>query len=232
MTDQQITQMIDAAMKSKVGDIGPQSFDNESVDDLRSLEKELKKRGTEVWLDRDPNKPKPHKKGIQIHELCCAVIMELKARKNTKEWAMLTEEQRQRRRQRLANKNSGIRRRHYDAEKARAYYEANKEQIIDQVRSSRYGITREQFLALDAEQDGRCAICKMPFTATGTTRRHLDHDHAIGGKVRGLLCASCNLGIGHFNDDSELLRAAAAYLERRLLDPAKPEPTKRERCRR
>jgi hypothetical protein len=175
---------------------------------------------------------KSHKKGVQIHDLRCAVIRELKARKNTTQWAMLTEEQRQRRRQRLANKNSGIRRGHYDAEKAKAYYEANKERIIDQVRNSRYGITREQFLALDAEQDGRCAICKTPFPATGTTRRRLDHDHAIGGKVRGLLCARCNLGIGHFGDDSEVLRAAAAYLERRRPDPAEPEPLKRESRRR
>jgi hypothetical protein len=43
----------------------------------------------------------------------------------------------------------------------------------------------------------------------------VDHDH-ITGKVRGLLCNDCNLGIGHFKDNIEKLKLAIKYLEEKL----------------
>jgi hypothetical protein len=42
-------------------------------------------------------------------------------------------------------------------------------------------------------------------------RVHVDHCH-ISGKVRGVLCQNCNLGLGHFHDTPEKLERAAAYL--------------------
>ena len=40
---------------------------------------------------------------------------------------------------------------------------------------------------------------------------HLDHCHDTG-RVRGILCPSCNHGLGKVHDDPALLGAAARYL--------------------
>jgi hypothetical protein len=72
----------------------------------------------------------------------------------------------------------------------------------------KYGVTLEEVLALLAKQDGKCAICGKPILA----RYHVDHDHGTG-KVRGLLCFSCNGGLGSFSDNVDRLRSAIAYLE-------------------
>lgn len=79
----------------------------------------------------------------------------------------------------------------------------------------RYGITQEQYDAMHAAQGGVCAICGKPPKGGRTSSKnlHVDHDHATG-KIRGLLCNDCNPGLGKFMDDPNLLRLAAAYLER------------------
>lgn len=75
---------------------------------------------------------------------------------------------------------------------------------------NRYGITVEEYEALAVAQGNACAICRVDSPGRGG-RWHIDHDHATG-KVRGLLCLSCNVGLGHFRDDPALLRAAADYV--------------------
>lgn len=76
----------------------------------------------------------------------------------------------------------------------------------------RYGITLEVFNNLLAEQDGTCAICDG---VNKTRSLAVDHCHTTG-TVRGLLCDSCNLGIGKFKDDPELLRKVIEYLSREI----------------
>jgi hypothetical protein len=71
-----------------------------------------------------------------------------------------------------------------------------------------YGISLEQYEALLKRQGGACAICYKE----STRPLCVDHCH-VTRRMRGLLCRTCNLGIGHFNDDPRLLRAALAYLE-------------------
>jgi predicted nucleic acid-binding Zn ribbon protein len=75
-----------------------------------------------------------------------------------------------------------------------------------------YGLTPEQYEAMLAEQEGRCAICRTD-DAGGKGGWHVDHDHATGS-VRALLCHHCNLGLGNFRDDPVQLRSAADYLDR------------------
>lgn len=72
-----------------------------------------------------------------------------------------------------------------------------------------FGISADDFDALLAEQGGGCAICcSVPDRAASL---HLDHDH-VSGELRGILCLSCNQGVGKFRDDPELLERAATYV--------------------
>lgn len=64
------------------------------------------------------------------------------------------------------------------------------------------------------KQKHACAICKYEFGADSQIQRpHIDHCHTTG-KVRGLLCMNCNIGIGHFQDDPAIIYNALVYLER------------------
>ncbi len=74
----------------------------------------------------------------------------------------------------------------------------------------KYGIGIDYYEQMFADQDGQCAICGRP---AGEERLAIDHDHQTG-HVRGLLCPSCNNGLGRFADSPNRLRAAADYLER------------------
>lgn len=76
----------------------------------------------------------------------------------------------------------------------------------------KYGINSEQFEDLKRQQNGRCKICENIATYGKGKKLHVDHDH-ITGKIRGLLCSNCNLGLGYFQDNRDLLNKAIAYLE-------------------
>ena len=74
-----------------------------------------------------------------------------------------------------------------------------------------YGITREAYDALYKAQDGKCAICKQE--CSRGRELSVDHCHATG-RVRGLLCATCNIALGLMEDNTALLNAAIEYLEK------------------
>lgn len=89
---------------------------------------------------------------------------------------------------------------------------ANPERYARQSRRwsirTKYGLTEEQFEALLMEQQYRCQVCRVKLTKDIT---NVDHDHATN-QVRGLLCFNCNVAIGHFRDDPNLMEAAASYV--------------------
>lgn len=70
-----------------------------------------------------------------------------------------------------------------------------------------YGITLAEYEALAEAQGWRCAICRQ----TSERTLHVDHDHRTG-QVRGLLCGTCNRGMGMLGDDAALLQRAADYV--------------------
>jgi hypothetical protein len=79
-----------------------------------------------------------------------------------------------------------------------------------------YGITLEDYHIMLDEQGGVCAICGLP-----ERRKHartddpmflaVDHDHNTG-QVRALLCSTCNIMLGHAQDDVSILARAIQYL--------------------
>jgi len=78
-----------------------------------------------------------------------------------------------------------------------------------------YNITLADYDAMYEEQKGKCAICGSTNPKTPKNGRFcVDHDH-VTGKVRGLLCSSCNRGIGLLQDDYEIILNAYKYLTKK-----------------
>lgn len=71
---------------------------------------------------------------------------------------------------------------------------------------SKYGLTEEQFRELEEEHKGLCGICLNKVELV------IDHCHKTS-MVRGLLCSTCNSGLGMFKDNPETMKAAIVYLE-------------------
>lgn len=104
----------------------------------------------------------------------------------------------------------------------RAYYQRNREEIMSKsteykrrnpgrvkayLLKYKYKLTPEERASMMEEQRGCCEICG---TFQGE-KLEIDHNHATG-KVRAMLCHHCNMGLGMFKDDMELLSLARSYL--------------------
>ena len=87
---------------------------------------------------------------------------------------------------------------------------ANPESTIATKRKAFSGLTRGEQEALFNSQGGRCAICGEEI---GLVSAHLDHNH-LTGKVRGFLCAPCNLMLGVARESRERLIAGYWYLQK------------------
>lgn len=60
--------------------------------------------------------------------------------------------------------------------------------------------------------DGVCQCCGTNNPQT-TRKWTLDHNHKTG-KFRGIICANCNISLGHAKDDPVRLEMMAAYLKK------------------
>lgn len=61
-----------------------------------------------------------------------------------------------------------------------------------------------------------CMICMKK---AKTAKAHaVDHCH-VTGKIRGVLCYNCNMGLGYFKEDIEILQSALRYLEHNKFNP-------------
>jgi Recombination endonuclease VII len=76
----------------------------------------------------------------------------------------------------------------------------------------KFGITIARYDEMLESQGGTCAICHSSDKGRKDRYFCVDHDHSTG-LVRGLLCHPCNSGIGLLQDNAQLLRKAADYLD-------------------
>jgi len=74
-----------------------------------------------------------------------------------------------------------------------------------------YNLELDEYNEILTQQLSGCSICNKPMQEIGQYLC-VDHNHNTG-KVRSLLCKSCNLIIGNSNENPEILRRAADYLE-------------------
>lgn len=73
----------------------------------------------------------------------------------------------------------------------------------------RYGLSMADYERLGEKQGWVCAICQGP--PKDSRALHIDHCHDTGA-IRGLLCNTCNTGIGGLRDDVALLTRAISYI--------------------
>lgn len=93
-----------------------------------------------------------------------------------------------------------------------AYRASRERQSAHHHLRRKYGVSIDDYDRMVEAQGGTCAICGTTAPDEAGLRWNVDHDHETGA-VRGLLCRNCNVGLGKFGDDIELLRRAIAYLE-------------------
>lgn len=79
-----------------------------------------------------------------------------------------------------------------------------------------FGMTQNDYDAMELAQNYKCAICKNAETLKDNKQLNIrklavDHCHSTN-KIRGLLCFKCNIGLGKFNDSIIELQNAINYL--------------------
>lgn len=103
----------------------------------------------------------------------------------------------------------------------REWYYKNKEHQRELARKNNrkkwYGLEHVDYLRMLEIQNYCCAICGKPETTKnpsgGIKPLAVDHCHKTG-KIRGLLCNTCNTALGKFKDDPSILQSAINYLNR------------------
>lgn len=101
--------------------------------------------------------------------------------------------------------------------KAREYAKEYARKYPERIRNSywkrTFGITFQDYQDLFQKQNCKCAICGSEKPNGGPRMKNftIDHSHK-DGRVRGLLCFNCNVGLGAFKDSLDILRSAIDYL--------------------
>jgi hypothetical protein len=112
------------------------------------------------------------------------------------------------------------------------YARDNREKLWARNLKNKFNITADQFYAIIEKQGGKCgiALCHKRPKENEVAFWHVDHDHdccagdkSCGKCVRGILCRTCNAGMGQFYHNTELMESAVSYLKRTKWINAKGE---------
>ena len=95
-------------------------------------------------------------------------------------------------------------------------YVYNKSKCRDAQLKSKYNLTELELNKMFIAQDKKCMICKNQYSsASRQSGLQVDHCHRTG-KVRGLLCSNCNIGLGMFKDNIHILESSILYLKQKF----------------
>lgn len=92
----------------------------------------------------------------------------------------------------------------------------NPDKLKEEKLKARFGMTLNQFNDLIRQQNNCCGICGEKFDEIPNSAKCpcVDHDHDPEvKKIRGLLCHTCNSGIGGLHDDPILIEKAIAWIK-------------------
>lgn len=96
------------------------------------------------------------------------------------------------------------------------FRESNPERAKGYELNKSFGISISDYMDMYEKQDHKCLVCGkegVAFSQSSDSRKTLVVDHCHdSGKVRGLLCGTCNLGLGYFEDNTDTLEKAISYL--------------------
>lgn len=99
------------------------------------------------------------------------------------------------------------------ARRARPGYQRTNTKLVDRARriAQSYGVSINEYARLAAAQANCCALCER-----GSEWKYgvlvIDHCHETG-RVRGLLCNSCNTALGKLGDTEKAIAKALAYVK-------------------
>jgi len=112
------------------------------------------------------------------------------------------------------NKNSSknyVKNLEHNRKRARDLSERYKDKAANRRLKRLFSISLSEYNNILVEQDFKCKICERP-ASDFKIRLHIDHCHKTG-KIRGLLCYTCNSGLGYLKDSISLLFKAIFYLK-------------------
>lgn len=96
------------------------------------------------------------------------------------------------------------------SEKGKKWYIENVDRVRNNQLKLHFGISLEKYNKILDKQNGVCAVCG---SSSEKRKFSVDHDHETG-KIRGLLCRGCNVGIGNLKDDIIVIENALNYLKK------------------